>query len=110
MAWMNTQGFLFEPSAGKCEGAPPYTGVASVEPDFKPIPQTIISPVRSFENIIASGHTIYNISGRLVEDKNPSPGAYSGSNRPLIPIQFGHPFRFISATESGSLRPPYPGG
>jgi hypothetical protein len=35
-------------------------------------------------------------------------GAYSGPIRPLIPFQFGHPFRFNSATHSGPNRPGVP--
>jgi len=34
--------------------------------------------------------------------------AYSGRKRPPIPIHYGHPFRFITATDSGAIRPPVP--
>jgi hypothetical protein len=34
--------------------------------------------------------------------------AYSGGSRPTIPVQAGHPFRWIPATHSGASRPPIP--
>ncbi len=34
--------------------------------------------------------------------------AYSAPFRPLIPIDVGHPFRLIPATDSGASRPPIP--
>ncbi|GEM_PF-4184385 len=34
------------------------------------------------------------------------PFDYSGANRPLIPVQTGHPFRRKPATYSGPNRPP----
>ena len=39
----------------------------------------------------------------------PAQLAYSGPIRPAIPIEAGHPFRWMSATHSGAFRPP-PGG
>jgi hypothetical protein len=34
--------------------------------------------------------------------------AYSDAIRPLIPIDVGHPFRLIPATDSEGSRPPIP--
>src|SRR5690606_30726332 len=34
--------------------------------------------------------------------------AYSGGSRPPIPVQAGHPFRSIPATDSGASRPLIP--
>ena len=44
---------------------------------------------------------------KIIEiDLNISLIAYSGANRPPIPIHFGHHFRSNSATQSGANRPP----
>jgi len=50
--------------------------------------------------------TTFTVSVKRSSELVSATTAYSGANRPLIPIHFGHPFRTNSATQSGANRPP----